>query len=151
MSSAIGIPESYGFSPEVIKCVQDMIDACISDGKYLAGWEAIQEVLIAKGLASTIQMPPDYVGVHPDNRSKFGLTGPDSHAHGEEILDIGFSWKKAADATAQELPPPGQPRHDDAENHADVFLGRRLKPPSAGANQETAECSAMRARISSSG
>ena len=114
MSSAIGIPESYGFSPEVIKCVQDMIDACISDGKYLAGWEAIQEVLIAKGLASTIQMPPDYVGVHPDNRSKFGLTGPDSHAHGEEILDIGFSWKKAADATAQELPPPGQPRHDDA-------------------------------------
>ena len=42
------------------------------------------------------------MGVHHENRSKHGVVAADAHKHGEQIVIVGFSFRKAADATAVE-------------------------------------------------
>ena len=52
------------------------------------------------------QLPCDQVGVHPENRSRFGVGGTEAQKHGKDVLTEGFSWKQAADAACFDCPPP---------------------------------------------
>ncbi len=67
--------------------------------------ETIAAAFLAAGIAWYDHALPDHAGISPWNRSRCGVMGVDVHAHGDEILDVGFSWQKAADATAFECPP----------------------------------------------
>jgi hypothetical protein len=109
MSAAMDLPAA--FTPELINAVQTIIGKAIRCGAFVEHWETTQAMLLKTGLGVYMQLPPEFCGVHKDNRNKFLLTGPDAHAHGEEILDMGWSNKKASDATASEMPPPGHPNN----------------------------------------
>ena len=86
--------------------VQGLIDKAMKDGEFVTGWEKILDALMEAGVAYKSRMPPDIVGVDPQNRSKMGVSASESHAHGAQILKAGWSFKKASDATCAELPPP---------------------------------------------
>ena len=87
----------------------------------------ILDSLAAQDMSYVARVPPPNMGIHPDNRSKWGVSGTDAQTHGRDILDVGFSWKKAADATCTEVPP------DSAEakrhNEENVTLSSGLIPP----------------------
>ena len=93
------------FTEEVVIKVQRILDDAQNMGTLVAAWDSIQDILIEAKLAWYAQMQPDFVGVHEQNRSKFGVAGADSHAHGDQIIIAGFSWRKASDATAIEADP----------------------------------------------
>ena len=94
------------FTPALIGKVQRLIDEGEKTGERIATWEKIQTILLENDLAQeNVQMAPEYVGVHEGNRSKFGVGGSESQHHGAEVLTSGWSFKKAADATAFEVPP----------------------------------------------
>eukprot|EP00971_Amphidinium_carterae_P342682 6482083-Amphidinium_carterae.1 len=89
--------------------LHQQITALLEQGKQgqrVATWDKIKSLLVKEGLARTnVRMPPELVGVHPENRSKIGLQPSMVHQHGHEILQAGFSWSKCQDATAVEVPP----------------------------------------------
>ncbi len=57
------------------------------------------------------------------------MSGPDAHHHGSQILQAGFSWKKASDATAVEFPPAPLHIQPTAENEKYSKLSNGLIPP----------------------
>ena len=81
------------FTPKVIDDVQRIIDRAQKMG-VVAAWEAIKRMLVDAKLAWTQRMRADYVGIHPRNRSAFGVGGSDSHWHGDDVLTAGWSWKR---------------------------------------------------------
>jgi hypothetical protein len=115
------------FTNDLVQEVQKKIDTADSTGARVAAWDQIQEVLLQHKAAWMAQVPPDFCGVHPMNRSKLGVGGLESHIHGMQILQAGFSWKKAADAAAVEA------KHDDKEaweaNERFVHLSGGFIPP----------------------
>ena len=98
------IPAEY--TSKVVASVNANIDKVNNNqlGRQTA-WEDIFDVLVAAGLAWQAIVPPSWVGVHPRNRSGAGFGGSESQVHGGECLRAGFSFKKAADATAFQTPP----------------------------------------------
>jgi len=119
------------FPTDVVMAVQQIINKTEISGEYVSSWENIQQALLAAKLADYRQVPPDEVGVHKDNRGSFGISGADSQHHGEDILDVGFSWKKASDATAFEVPPPStaETEANTKFNNLMVDLSNSLIPP----------------------
>jgi hypothetical protein len=115
------------FTDNLVQEVQKVIDTANSTGARVAAWDNIQELLLQHKVAWVAQVPPDFCGVHPLNRSKLGVGGMESHTHGMQILQAGFSWKKAADATAVEA------KHDDKDawdaNERFVHLSGGFLPP----------------------
>jgi len=98
---------------DMVAQVQAMIDEAEKTGTRAAAWETIQQVLLDNKLAWRSQIPPEMVGVHPENRSRLGVGGSGAHFHGAQILSAGFSWRKASDATCLEAPPA--PYDDEAK------------------------------------
>ena len=78
---------------------------CSSSSRKVQAWDEIKEQLVASGLAYRQQVQPQFVGTHPCNRSSFGIDPAKVHEHGHEVVRSGFSWAKAADAVAFEVPP----------------------------------------------
>lgn len=64
--------------------------------------------------------PPDQTGVHPGNRSTFGVGGPESQHLGFGIRSVGSSWAKCADATAAQTPPG--PLNTPAKDYNDMSI-----------------------------
>ena len=126
-----GLPIFFAmaYSADVVSKVQKLLDEGSASGARVAGWEEIQEVLAKAKLGWTTQMPPDLVGVHPCNRSYLGVGGSEAHFHGRQILQAGFSWAKAADATSVEAPPPPLDKEAVEENEKFVSLSDGLIPP----------------------
>ena len=95
------------FTPQLIEEVASIIESSMKSGERTTGWERIQRILLANGIAKEkARFLCDRVGVHLKNRSKLGVGASESQCHGKDILTEGFSWKKASDATAIEKPPP---------------------------------------------
>ena len=80
---------------EVIVHVNALLKKGNDSGSVVSVWEEIQETLIANGIAWRAQIPPEFVGVHPENRSKLGVGGSEAHHHGWSILQAGWSKKKS--------------------------------------------------------
>ena len=74
------------YSADVVSKVQKLLDEGSASGARVAAWEEIQEVLVKAKLGWTTQMPPDFVGVHPCNRSYLGVGGSEAHFHGGQIF-----------------------------------------------------------------
>jgi len=117
------------YTVDVVTKVQALLDEGIASGERVAAWEEIQGVLVTAKLGWTAQMPPDFVGVHPCNRSYLGVGGSEAHFHGSQVLQAGFSWAKAADATAVETPPHPLDQEAVEENDKFVNLSDGLIPP----------------------
>ena len=102
------MPEDPRFTAEVIAKVTEIIATAERTGARVAAWDEIKRELIAAKLGWHQQVEAPFCGVHPDNRSKHGVGGSESHCHGRDILKVGFSWQRAdADAVATEAPPTG--------------------------------------------
>ena len=123
-------PEDSRFTPAVIAKVANIIADAERSGERVAAWDAIKSVLLESTLGWIAQLPAPHCGVHPDNRSTQGVGGSEAHCHGRDILKAGFSWQRAADAVAVEMPPSG-PRKDAAIrfNESLVRLSGGLIPP----------------------
>ena len=92
------------FTKQLVEMVQQVINRANLTGERVAAWDQLQQIFIDHKLAYKSQVPPEMVGVHPENRSRLGVGGSEAHQHGAQILKTGFSWAKAADAAAFEVP-----------------------------------------------
>ena len=115
------------FTDNLVQVIQKKIDTANSTGARVTAWDQIQELMLQHKVAWVAQVPPDFCDVHPMNRSKLGVGGLESHTRGMQILQSGFSWKKAADAAVVEA------KHDDREawdaNERFVHLSGGFIPP----------------------
>ena len=90
------------FSDKLTVEVELLLHDASAHGTKVSAWDAIQGKLFEAQLAWKSRVLPEFVGLHRLNRSKFGVAGADSHAHGADIITAGFSWRKASDAKAIE-------------------------------------------------
>ena len=77
-------------------------EASTNRTKIVAIADQIDAKLLEQNLAYRIQMPPEFVGVHPSNRNGYGLHDASVHALGSDIVSRGFSWQATAHACAIE-------------------------------------------------
>ena len=117
------------YPDDVVRHVNLQIQSAYETGEKVAHWEDIQEYLIDKKIGWPSQIAPEHAGVHPSNRNSFGAGGSEAHVHGDQILQVGFSWKKASDATAAETPPHPFNAEAAAFNDKLVRLSQGLIPP----------------------
>ena len=121
------------FSPELVAKVRALIKTGTDTGERVSAWEAIQRELLDAKVAWRTQVAPDQVGVHPLNRSRLGVSGSESHHLGAQILKSGWSWKKASDATAVEVPPAPDDLEARAVNQQLVELSGGVHSAAAAA------------------
>ena len=145
--SAVQLP--HMFSTALLLEVSDLIEVADSTGERTTCWEKIQRILLDAKLAlEGVQIPSEFVGVSPLNRSRLGVGASEAQVHGRDVLVEGFSFKKAADATPIERPPPPH----DAEA---LELNRNLEDKSMGLIPPIAELNicqwAVRTRTRSAG
>ena len=93
------------YAPENVKTINDLIETGIKSGEKTGAWDAVLQAMRENSMAWEEACPPDQTGVHPGNRSSFGVGGADSQHLGFGILQVGWSWSKAKDATAIQSPP----------------------------------------------
>ncbi len=133
------------YTPEVVAEVRRLVKHGKEKGGRIVICETIGKSFLGAGIAWYDHALPDHVGISAWNRSKFGVMGNDVHAHGDDILDVGFSWLKAADATAFECPPEpwcaeallaaGIAWYDDAlPDHVGISVWNRSKCGVMGAD-----------------
>ena len=110
------LPLGQGLDPlytqEIIMKVSEIIEEAEQTGARVSAWDKIMMLLLEHNLAWRLQVQPEFVGVHPSNRSKFGVGGAECQSHGLEVLTAGFSWRKASDATAIEATPSDAEEQD---------------------------------------
>ena len=100
-----GVPLPDEFTPEIYEKVKKLIDTAAQTLERATAWEAIQHALVEHKLALVAaQLPCDQVGVHPENRSRFGVAGTEAQKHGKDVLTEGFSWKKSVRRCLLRLP-----------------------------------------------
>ena len=116
------------FTKGLLEQVHKLCDDAEATGARVAAWEAIQVIMLQHKIAWNAQVPPEFVGVHPLNRSGLGVSGADAHHHGGQILQAGFSWRKASDATAVECPPAPFHLQSVTENEKYSKLSNGLIP-----------------------
>lgn len=113
---------------EAIDKVNKIIQEAEASGAKIAAWDEIIKILVDVGLAWESQTAPEFVGVHPQNRSTLGVGGAESHDLGKKILKGGFSWRKCADATAVEVDPLNS-AEAESTNKDIVNLSAGMIPP----------------------
>lgn len=114
------------FTPSVVEKVSSLLQKG-SAGSVVSVWEEIVEVMLQAGVAWRAQIPPEFVGTHPQNRSKLGVGGSESHHHGYKVLQAGWSWRKCSDATCIEHDPADKEAVQDNEDF--VALSGGYIPP----------------------
>ena len=125
-----GVPLPDEITEEIRKKVQDIIDTATKTLERTTAWEAIQLLLVEHKLALMgAQLPCDQVGVHPENRSRFGVGGTEAQKHGKDVLTEGFSWKKASDVACFGCPPPPLDAEHKAFNRAMCDQSQGIIPP----------------------
>ena len=117
------------YTPDLIASVQSLIAKGISGQEPLGCWEQIKLLFKKNSIGSVYNMPSDQCGVHHKNRGKYGVGGSESIHHGDEILQMGWSWEKCADAAAFACPPPPFDADDQQSNLQLQLLSQGLIPP----------------------
>ena len=69
-----------------------------TDSRLVSVVDEVLAKLEASKLAWRVKLPPRLVGVHPDNRGGFGVSGSEVHRLGSDI--VGMGWSHAATAHA---------------------------------------------------
>ena len=93
------------FTKDVVNEINELLVPGWRTGEKTGVWEQITEAGIRAGVAWKAYVPPAQCGVHPDNRSKFGVDGCQSQNFGKGILEVGWSWRKCSDSAAVQCPP----------------------------------------------
>ena len=88
----------------VIDYVNRTMESARVTGKLVGGWEGIQSSLLGNGWAYYQSADPEFVAPHPQNRSGDGVNPDKAHKLGQKIVALGFSAKRASDATCFEAP-----------------------------------------------
>ena len=104
--------EDPRFTPAVVARVAASVLEAETTGARVGAWDQIKHVLSEAKLGWLQQIEASFCGVHPQNRSQQGVGGSEAHNHGRDILKASFSWSRAADAVAVEMPPSGQRKID---------------------------------------
>ena len=115
------------YTTEVVQKVNAILDKAGLTGEQVGAMENCKNILEAAGLVWRTQVSPDQVGVHPSNRSCVGVSGTEAHAHGQQILKVGFSWQKCSDVMAIEAGRDNE--HATMFNTQLVELSGGLIPP----------------------
>ena len=123
--------KSDDFPQALVAQVQGILDTASKTGARVAAWDEVQGLLKQHKLAWSSQVAPEFVGIHPSNRSKLGVGGSEAHHHGAQILQAGFSWARAADAACFECPPGEKGAEAKSCNDRLVALSQGLIPPLA--------------------
>ena len=71
--------------------VREILDSAWEGGAIVAAWEQIKQILLDNNLAWEQQIQPEHVGTHKSNRSGEGVGAIQSHSHGYDIVQQGFS------------------------------------------------------------
>ena len=121
---AIALTGAY--TDESVAEVQHIIDS--ASNRKVQAWDEIKHKLVGAGLASVQQVQPQFVGVHPCNRSSFGIDPARVHEHGHDIVRSGFSWNKTTDVVAIEVPPAPHNAEINRVNTELVHLSDGLLP-----------------------
>ena len=99
LASAVDpIAEEAAFS-KIREIITDFSDG---RGKLVQGCDDILKLLKGVSLSYPSYLPPRSVGVHPENRDKYGLNTEDVHGLGKDIARMGFSESLCAQALAIE-------------------------------------------------
>ena len=139
------------YTAKVVEQVQCLLDQATQTGAFVAAWDSIQDALTDARLGWKSQADAAFVGIHQHNRSRFGVSGYDVHSHGYDVLQVGFSWRRASDATGVEA----DPQDIEAKEYNDglVNLAGGLIPPlqqlkllSIGSSHTNAFLRAMKTR-----
>ena len=88
----------------VISMVNGSMESARVTGKLVGAWEQIQSSLLANGWAYYQSANPEFVAPHPQNRSGDGVNPDKAHKLGQKIVALGYSAKRASDATCFEAP-----------------------------------------------
>ena len=152
-----GAPLPDEITEEIRKKVQDKIGTATQTPERTTAWEAIQLLLVEHKLALMgAQLPCDQVGVHPENRNRFGVGGTEAQKHGKDVLTEGFSWKKASDAACFDCPPPPLDAEHKAFNRAMCDQSQGIIPPlsmltalSVGGSHTNTFCRQVKACVTS--
>ena len=81
-----------------------MMESARLTGKLVGAWETIQSMLVQSGWAYYQDLVPEFVAPHPQNRSGDGVNPDKAHKLGMKIVSLGYSAKRASDATCFEAP-----------------------------------------------
>jgi len=103
-------------------------------GQLVQAADRIMEQLKRAGLAYTQRIHSEHVGVHPANRYGQGVQPSEVHGLMEDIINLGWSWAKVAQATCIEV--PAGPLHGEYERfNQDLAAGSdgQLAPVQPGA------------------
>ena len=117
------------YSEQNVQTIAGLIATGVASGERVGILEQIIDVMYSCGMAWDEACPPDQAGVHPGNRSTFGVSGTDSQHLGFQILTVGWSWTKCKDATAIQAPPA--PLNSAASTYNDMLadMSDGLIPP----------------------
>lgn len=117
------------YTEAVIEELKSKLGEGTTVGGKVAIAEAVETILVKHRIAWHQRVPPDMAGIHPANRSKYGLGAHEVHQHGENILSVGFSFKKASDVVAFEMAPDPWGADAIASNERIVQLSEGKLPP----------------------
>jgi len=73
-----------------------------SDSRLVSVVDKVLEKLTEQKLAWTCRIPPRLVGVHQSNRSGYGVSGPEMHRLGSEVVAMGWSEQACSHAVCAE-------------------------------------------------
>ena len=118
------------FTDTIISEVGQILENAGISGQRVAAADRVLAILTNAGLCFKQKIAPEYVGVHPDNRSGHMISAMEAHRHGYEVTQAGWSDRKCADATAT-LPPP-DPAFAIAKNKSLVECSNGYLPPWKG-------------------
>jgi len=82
------------FTEELVGAVELLIQQGVASGEYQGVWEEICTAAELEHVAWYANVAAEHCGIHPANRSAFGVGGTDSQNLGGNILKVGFSWNK---------------------------------------------------------
>ena len=93
------------------------------DGRLVSVVDSVLDRLEKQGLAYRLSIPARFVGVHHQNRSGYGVSEPEVHALGSEIIGMGWSWQACSHAVCIE---------DDDEERRGVYFESQAQLGGAG-------------------
>ena len=117
------------FSAQNVEVIAGLLAHGITSGQKVGVLEEIITAMYKFNMAWTESCTPEQAGVHPGNRSSFGVGGTEAQQLGFDILSVGWSWNKCSDAMAVHVPPAPLDVAGSAYNASLADVSDGLIPP----------------------